>query len=89
MVAAPFKKYWALDGAGTTSEDRKVSSGQKPQQNGPDSHVRRRIRYQVRKDASGQLIKDSSGNYIFAPLYEEEQQEIASLRQIGSKQARD
>jgi hypothetical protein len=34
-------------------------------------------------------MKDSSGNYIFAPLYEEEQQEIASLRQTGSKQAQD
>jgi hypothetical protein len=89
MVAAPFQKYWAVDGAGEVSESHKVLSEQKPQQNGPDSHVRRRIRYQARKDASGQLMKDSSGNYIFAPLYEEEQQEIASLRQTGSKQAQD
>ena len=89
MVAAPFQKYWAVDGAGATLEDRKVSSEQKPQQNGPDPNVRKLTRYQVRKDASGQLMKDSSGNYIFAPLYEEEQQEIASLRQTGSKQAQD
>jgi len=45
--------------------------------------VRRHIRYQVRKDASGELMKDASGNYIFAPLYDDKQQEIVSLRQAG------
>jgi len=33
--------------------------------------------------AAGELMKDSSGNYIFAPVYDEEQQEIASLRQTS------
>ena len=83
MVVAPFQKYWAVDGAGAASEDRKVLAEQKPQENNPDPHVRKRIRYQARKDASGELMKDASGNYIFAPLYDEEQQEIVSLRQTG------
>ena len=83
MVVAPFQKYWAVDGAGAASEDRKVLAKQKPQENNPDSHMRRRIRYQVRKDASGELMKDASGNYIFAPLYDDKQQEIVSLRQAG------
>jgi hypothetical protein len=85
MVVAPFQKYWAVDGAGAASEERKILSEQKPQENSPDSHVRRRIKYQVRKDASGELMKDTSGNYIFAPVYDYEQQEIASLRQTGGK----
>jgi hypothetical protein len=45
--------------------------------------VRRRIKYQVRKDASGELMKDASGNYIFVPLYDKEEQEIISLKQTG------
>lgn len=85
MVVAPFQKYWAVDGAGAASEDRKVLAEQKPQENNPDPHVRKRIRYQARKDASGELIKDASGNYIFAPVYEDVQHEIASLRQTGGK----
>lgn len=85
MVVAPFQKYWAMDGAGKASEDRKVLSEQKPQEISPDSRVRRRIRYQVRKDASGELMKDASGNYIFAPVYDEEQQEIVSLRQTSEE----
>ena len=83
IVVAPFQKYWAVDGAGAASEDRKVLSGQKPQENNPDPHVKRRVRYQARKDTSGELMKDASGNYIFAPLYDDEQQEITSLKQVG------
>lgn len=83
MVVAPFQKYWAVDGADAASEDRKVLAEQKPQENNPDPHVRKHIKFQARKDASGELIKDASGNYIFAPLYDEEQQEIVSLRQTG------
>jgi hypothetical protein len=85
MVIAPFEKYWAVDGAGEASENRKVLSEQKPQKNDPDARVRGRIRYQVRKDASGELMKDASGNYIFTPLYDEEQKEIASFRQTHGK----
>jgi hypothetical protein len=85
MVIAPFEKYWAVDGAGEASEDRKVLSEQKPQENDPDARVRGCIRYQVRKDASGELMKDASGNYIFTPLYDKEQKEIASLRQTSEK----
>jgi len=84
MVVAPFQKYWAVDGAGSASENRTILSEQKPQENNPDPHARKRIRYQAQKDASGKLMKDSSGNYIFAPLYEE-QQEIASLSQTSGK----
>lgn len=83
MVVAPFQKYWAVDGADAASEDRKVLAEQKPQENNPDPHVRKHIKFQARKDASGELMKDASGNYIFAPLYDEEQQEIVSLRQTG------
>jgi len=74
-----------VDGSGAASEDSEVLAEQKPQENRPDSHVRRRIRYQARKDESGELMKDSSGNYIFVPLYEQQQQEIASLRQTGGE----
>ena len=45
--------------------------------------MKRRIRYQAWKDTSGELMKDASGNYIFAPLYDKEQREIVSLRQTG------
>lgn len=66
-----------MDGAGAASE-------QKPQENNPDPHVKRRTRYRVRKDVSGELMKDVSGNYVFALLYNEELQEIASFtRQAG------
>lgn len=85
MVIAPFQKYWVVDGAGAASENRKILSEQKPQENNPDPHARRRIRYLVRKDASGKLMKDTSGNYIFVPVYEEGQHEMASLRQTGGK----
>jgi hypothetical protein len=30
-------------------------------------------------------MKDASGNYIFTPLYDKEQKEIASLRQTSEK----
>jgi hypothetical protein len=83
IVVAPFQKYWAVDGAGAASEDRKVLADEKPPKKSPDSHVRRRIKYQVRKDASGELMKDASGNYIFVPLYDKEEQEIISLKQTG------
>ena len=85
MVLAPFQKYWAVDGAGAASEDHKVLAKQKPQENNPDPHVRRRIRYQVRKDASGELMKNASGNYIFTPVYEDIRHEIVSLKQTGGK----
>ncbi|MFC1794937.1 hypothetical protein ACFL3Q_15285 [Planctomycetota bacterium] len=85
MVIAPFRKYWAVDGADAASEDRKILSEQKPQENNPDTHLRRSIRYQARKDTSGKLMKDASGNYIFAPVYEDVRHEIASLEQTGGK----
>jgi hypothetical protein len=44
--------------------------------------------YQVRIDASGELMKDASGTCIFAPVYNEGQQKIASLRQTGGEYAR-
>lgn len=85
MVVAPFQKYWAVERVGEASEDRKVLAEQKPQENSPDSHVRKPVRYQVRTETSGELMKDSSGNYIFVPLYEEQQQEIVSLKQTGEE----
>jgi len=81
MVIAPFEKFWVIDGEGAAPEDNKILSEQKSQENSSDSHGKRYIiRYKVLKDASGELMKDSSGNYIFAPVYDEEQQETASLR---------
>ena len=68
MVAAPFQKYWAVDGAGEASENLIIVSEQKFQENNPDSHVERHIRYKVLKDESGELMKDASGKYIFAPV---------------------
>jgi hypothetical protein len=85
MVAAPFEKYWVVDGAVKKFEDIQIVSEQNNQENRPDSPVKKQIKYQAQKDASGELMKDSSGNYIFAPVYEEEQQEIASLRQLSGK----
>jgi hypothetical protein len=85
MVAAPFEKYWVVDGAGEASEDLKISTEQNFQENKPDSHVKRHIRYEVRKDASGELMKDASGNYIFDRVYDEGRQEIAASRQINGK----
>jgi len=85
MVTAPFQKYWAVDGAGEASENLKILSEQKIQENNPDFDVKRHIRYQVRKDASGELMKDALGNYIFARVYDEGQQEIATSRQINGK----
>lgn len=38
--------------------------------------------YQVRKDASGELMKDASGNYIFIPVYNEGHQIQAKKAQI-------
>ena len=85
MVIAPFQKYWAVDGAGAASEERKILSVQKPQENNLDPHARRGIRYQARKDASGELLKNASGNYIFEPVYVDVRHEIASLKQTGGK----
>ena len=85
MVIAPFQKYWAVDGGGAASEERKILSEQKPQENNSDPHVRRSIRYQARKDASGELMQGASGNYIFDPGYVDVRHEIASLKQTGGK----
>jgi hypothetical protein len=85
MVAARFEKYWAADGAGEASEDLKIFTEQKLQENNPDSRMKRNIRYEVRKNASGELMKDASGNYIFDRIYDEGQQEIAASRRINGQ----
>ncbi len=85
MVAAPFQKYWAVDGAGEVSEDLKILSEQKFQENNSDSHVKRHIRYQVQRDESGELMKDASGNFIFFPVYDEGQRVVATSKQIEEK----
>ncbi len=85
MLAAPFQKYWAVDGAGEASENLKILSKQKFQENNTDSHMKRHIRYQVQKDVSGELMKDASDNFIFVPVYDEKQQDIATSRQINGK----
>jgi hypothetical protein len=83
MLIAPFQKYRVVSGVGAASEDHKILAEQKPPENSPDPYMRRRIKYQVRKDASGELMKDASGNYLFVPVYDDEQQEIVSLGQTG------
>jgi hypothetical protein len=99
MVAAPFQKYWAVDGsgevsedlkilsdgAGEVSEDLKILSEQKFQENNSDSHVKRYIRYEMQRDESGELIKDASGNFIFFPVYDEGQRVVATSKQIEEK----
>jgi hypothetical protein len=85
MVAVPFEKYWVVDGTVEESQETQIASEQNVQENKPASPVKKNIKYQVQKDASGGLMKDSSGNYIFVPVYEEQQQEIASLRQLSGK----
>lgn len=85
MVAAPFQKYWVVDGAGEATENRKIVTEQKVKENNPDSLVKKHIRYQVQKDVSGELMRDATGNYIFAPVYDEGQQARASSRQNNEK----
>jgi hypothetical protein len=87
MVIAPSAKYWIVDGLGMVSDDRKVLSKPKPQDSKPNTPAERRIRYRVQKDASGKLLKDSSGNFIFVPVYED-QQRAAYSEQTGGKQVR-
>ena len=37
-------------------------------------NARQCCRHRVKKDASGELVKDASGNFIFVPVYEGEQE---------------
>jgi tetratricopeptide (TPR) repeat protein len=41
----------------------------------PEVSETKRIRYCVKKDASGEFMKDASGNFIFVPVYEGEPEE--------------
>jgi len=38
----------------------------------PKKPPRKLIGYRARKNASGELMKDASGNFIFVPVYEDE-----------------
>lgn len=94
MVAAPFQKFWLVNGAGdVVSEKHEILSKQKipPKasptilQKIPDSPVKRNIKYTARKNKSGELIRDSTGNYIFDPVYDEGQQETAAPENNNEK----
>jgi hypothetical protein len=102
MVAAPFQKYWLVNGAvDKVSEKHKILSEQKAPpkslpkspkkipkkifQKIPDSPVKRNIKYIARKNKSGELMRDSSGNYTFDPVYDEGQQETAAPEHNNEK----
>ncbi|UCC99339.1 MAG: hypothetical protein JSW66_05525 [Phycisphaerales bacterium] len=84
-VITPFGDYWVADGLGVMANDHHVVSEQGPQEGNPDPPeppdpigppeppAKRRIQYRVLKDASGQLIKDASGNFVFVPVHKDEQ----------------
>jgi hypothetical protein len=90
MVAAPFQKFWLVNGAGNeVSEKHEILSEQKilskiPKKI-PDSPVKRHIKYTARKNKSGELIRDSTGDYIFDPVYDEGQQETAAPERNNEK----
>ncbi len=45
---------------------------QEPQQAEPNAPTRKVKKYRVQKDASGELMKDAEGNFIFVPFYVDE-----------------
>ncbi|MHC4680691.1 MAG: hypothetical protein ACYTEK_18555 [Planctomycetota bacterium] len=67
-VVTPFGDYWVADGLGMMPNDHPVVSGQRLQKSNPEPpkpQAKRRIKYRVLKDPSGELVKDASGNFVF------------------------
>jgi len=68
------KEYWIADGRDMSSENLKLLSDSY-QATEPKTPPRKLIGYRARKNASGELMKDASGNFIFVPVYEDELEE--------------
>ncbi|MHA2213454.1 MAG: tetratricopeptide repeat protein, partial [Candidatus Thorarchaeota archaeon] len=70
-----------LDFVNTTDKPkgvREISNQPSPHEQDvtvPEVSETKRIRYRVKKDESGELMKDESGNFIFVPVYEDEPEE--------------
>jgi hypothetical protein len=85
-IITPLGDYWIADGLCMTVNDHQVISEQEPQESNPKLPAKRRVRYRVLKDASGELLKDASGNFIFVRFFEDTQETgIARSDQIDSK----
>ena len=67
------EEYWVADGLGVASGNRQVMAEQKTQENDSDAPPRKIKRYRVKKDASGEIVKDKDGNFLIIPVYEDEQ----------------
>jgi hypothetical protein len=68
------EEYWIADGRDMASENFKIMSDSY-QATVPKTPSRKLIGYRARKDTSGELMKDASGNFIFVPVYEDEPEE--------------
>jgi len=67
------EEYWIIDGRDMSSDNFKIVFEPGTQTTDPNAPSRKLIGYRVKKNASGELIKDASGNFIFVPVYEDEQ----------------
>jgi hypothetical protein len=65
------EEYWIVDGRDIPSDDFKVVSEPETQKIDTNAQPGKLIGYRVKKDASGKLMKDASGNFIFVPVYEQ------------------
>ena len=65
------EEYWIADGRDMSSENFKLLSDSY-QTTEPKMPPRKLIGYRARKNVSGELMKDASGNFIFVPVYEDE-----------------
>ena len=65
------EEYWIVDGRDMSSESFKLLPDSY-QTTDPKTPSRKLIGYRANKDASGELMKDASGNFIFVPVYEGE-----------------
>ena len=68
------EEYWIVDGRDMSSENFKLLSDSY-QTADPKTPPRKLIGYRAKKNASGELMKDASGNFIFVPVYEDELEE--------------
>jgi len=67
------EEYWVVDGRDMPSDNFKVVSGPGTHATDLNARSRKLIGYRVKVNASGKLMKDVSGNFIFVPVYEDEQ----------------
>lgn len=69
------EEYWIVDGCDMPPENFKVVLEPGTKTTDPNIPPRKLIGYRVKKDESGGLMKDASGNFIFVPVYEDEPEE--------------